>query len=1049
MTKNATSAAKPDGVLPALVLFALLAAAALWGGPGIVNTRAGGDSPFLLIRTHQLVENLRAGIFPARWMPDAAYGLGYPFFNFYAALPYYFAALLNVIGVDLLASIKIVQTLGFVFAALAMYGWARSKLPSSRAAAFVAAMAYLFAPFHLVNVYVRGDSLSEFYAFVFYPLILWAVDGVIDRPRARSIARLALVYAALVTTHNVSALIFSPFVLLYILLQIVDVRTPSRQSQVSNLQSRISRVHSLLPFVHCASGIVLGLLLSAWVWLPALGEAPLVQLDAQTTGYFNYAEHFRSVDLIQSSPAFDYNTEPTHTPFAMGLTQAVLAAAGVMALLNSRRGSIGFRLFILLGLSASTVMITPLSKFLWDALPLLPLAQFPWRFLSVQALFTSLAIGYLVFTPRPVAVRRWLALAIGFLLAASGLALLRPEHLAIRSDEVTPQRIQLYEAFTTNIGATIRAEYLPRTMIPRPYTSAALIDPSSAPQVIATRGEAHAEQIERGPISQRWLIDATSDATLIAPLTFFPGWQAAIDGQPVMARAADDLGWLEVDTPRGVHTLELRLAPSPLRGFAEGLSLASVLGVVALFAARRRRMKDKQPAWDTFILRLRSFFFTQRYIIVLGLFAIIAAAIASSFNAVDAREDDLVMDFETRPWLHHARDDFAGWAHLARYELDEELLVGETFNVSIEWRDVLVGGAIVELQLVAPSTHVFGAPPPLAMVSAPLREAVNEYALEIPESLARGIYYVRVEVSDTNGNSRHAYLRPVVNDAPAHTQASIDPAWARVAGQIELHSVSLMHTRPDLLTVALDWSALQPIAANYALSLRLNDENGRNWITLDTQPGYGFLPTSAWRRGEVQHDAYTLSLPEEMPRDQGYVLDVVWYRVASLREIGRVRAPGISLATLYESIDAPAPLRIFDLPSPQQSVEVTFGDVIRLLGYDWAQRDEQLALTVYWQALSDMDADYKFFVHVFDPGSETIIAQVDAMPRGNTYPTSNWLAGEVVSETFELPLNGSGTYRVALGWVDPATTERVPADDAQGRSIDADRYILPEQVSLP
>ncbi len=40
-------------------------------------------------------------------------------------------------------------------------------------------------------------------------------------------------------------------------------------------------------------------------------------------------------------------------------------------------------------------MITPLSKPLWDTLPLLSYTQFPWRFLSIQALFTSLAIGYL------------------------------------------------------------------------------------------------------------------------------------------------------------------------------------------------------------------------------------------------------------------------------------------------------------------------------------------------------------------------------------------------------------------------------------------------------------------------------------------------------------------------------------------------------------------------------------------------------------------------------------------------------------------------------
>ena len=50
---------------------------------------------------------------------------------------------------------------------------------------------------------------------------------------------------------------------------------------------------------------------------------------------------------------------------------------------------------------------------------------------------------------------------------------LHPDYLPIRADEITPDRLQLYEAFTGNIGTTIRAEYLPRTMIPRPYTGLA------------------------------------------------------------------------------------------------------------------------------------------------------------------------------------------------------------------------------------------------------------------------------------------------------------------------------------------------------------------------------------------------------------------------------------------------------------------------------------------------------------------------------------------------------------------------------------------------
>jgi len=170
----------------------------------------------LLVRLHQLVVNLRAGVFPARWMPDAAYGLGYPFFNFYASLPYYIAALFKLLGFGFISAIKLTQILGFLTAAASMYPLAK-RLFHQEASAILAALAYTYAPYHLVNVYVRGDALSEFYAFVFYPLILWALLRLRDSFSVVNITCVALAYGALILTHNVSALIFSPVVVHYAL----------------------------------------------------------------------------------------------------------------------------------------------------------------------------------------------------------------------------------------------------------------------------------------------------------------------------------------------------------------------------------------------------------------------------------------------------------------------------------------------------------------------------------------------------------------------------------------------------------------------------------------------------------------------------------------------------------------------------------------------------------------------------------------------------------------------------------------------------------------
>jgi hypothetical protein len=1098
----------------ALLAVALLASAPLWG-PGMVNTRGGGDSPFLLQRTHQLAANLRAGVFPVRWMPDAAYGLGYPFFNYYSALPYYLAGALNLLGFDLLTAIKLTQTLGFLLAALAMYGWV-NHLWGRRDVAWLAAAAYSVAPFHLVNVYVRGDSLSEFYAFVFYPLILWALARVVARakmpgPLGRrgllEVALLALAYAGLILAHNISAFIFTPFALLYALLLIL--RSPRRDASPVRRQVRVPRWFK--PSSLVLAGLLLGAALAAWAWLPALLERDYVQAENLTGDFFDYERHFRTANLVQPAWLFDYSIQVTTqgpSPFAVGRAQALVAALGSLVLLylflrprltRQDDGQGGARIsslsmaFVLIGLSLSTAMITPLSRPLWERVPLLDMVQFPWRFLSVQALFTALAAAACLL---PLQGRgRWLAgAALAALLLFSTLFTLRPERLSIGPEDVTRARLLEYELFSGNIGTTVRYEWLPRAALPRPFTSDAVITPERPAPVIPITGTLErAQQVARGPTEQVWELEVgEGGASLAFPLLFWPGWEAWLDDGRLPVRAVAGAGYLALDMPPGGHTVRLKLGRTPLRAGAEVISLIALLPLLLLplwpaFAKIRRAAptSDKALRPAPYALRLTHHALRITPYLLLLLAVLLLLAIRSP--APSNRPDDLTMDFVAMPYLHHnpAGIPFAlasvedAPIRMLGYGLSaERLRPGDLLRVTSRWEDrrATAGEWRVQLRLVSPAEHLadplrrFGFPYTLAVSTEPLATTVT-HELRVPGNTPPGLYLLQLRLLGSEGElpartpsgsgRGPLYLRPVrvTEGAPL---APDPPLLALVGPDIRLHTAELEQSAGSStiasLTARLEWSTGEALASNYAVSVRLLDPDGQQRASFDTQPGYGFAPTSLWPSDRAIADRYILPLPGDLPTAAGYRLLLVFYRHPTLAEIGRVELGPFTLPLPAPLALAPQPRR-FDTPLLPHHLGADFTtksdavneDHIRLPGYDLNVAPDALELTLWWVAQRQPRLNYTVFVHLFDPATpEVIVAQHDAMPRGGTHPTSAWLAGEVVSDTVRLALDGvpPGDYRLALGLYDAVTTERlgVTLPDAQGATDD--RLILPDRIEV-
>ncbi len=133
-------------------------------------------------------------------------------------------------------------------------------------------------------------------------------------------------------------------------------------------------------------------------------------------------------------------------------------------------------------------------------------------------------------------------------------------------------------------------------------------------------------------------------------------------------------------------------------------------------------------------------------------------------------------------------------------------------------------------------------------------------------------------------------------------------------------------------------------------------------------------------------------------------------------------------------------------PAPDHAADAIFGGVARLIGYvldaDTVAPGDSVNLTLYWQALAPMKAEYTVFTHLLgDPNPATgspVWTGHDSQPDGGHYPTSTWQPGQVILDVHSLAVPADappGDYVLEAGLYLLATMERLLATDGAGNPL--------------
>ncbi len=346
-----------------------------------------------LLEMHQCFQD---GQIPCRWIPDMGYGYGYPLFNYYPPMPYYLGEIFIVFGVSYLDTVKIISLLGFLTAAFGMYVLTRKFWGSL--GGIVSAVFYTYAPYHAVDLYVRG-AINEFWALAWFPWTYWSSYQLITSGKWKYGIYLAFFYSMLMLSHNPLLMIFTPTLVLWCLFWMIDLVIKNIKPRLKWITFRDSLLKVLPKLLLSA---IWAFALSAFFTLPVLFEQKLAHVDSIVMGYFNYLAHFVNFKQLFILKDWGYGASrlgPDDMSFQIGHLHWIASLLSLFVAWKVRKTNqtLSFLILLMMVITYVAAFMTHLrSSFIWSLIPPLEYLQFPWRFLSLVIFGVSFLAGSLI-----------------------------------------------------------------------------------------------------------------------------------------------------------------------------------------------------------------------------------------------------------------------------------------------------------------------------------------------------------------------------------------------------------------------------------------------------------------------------------------------------------------------------------------------------------------------------------------------------------------------------------------------------------------------------
>ena len=312
---------------------------------------------------------LAGGQFPVRYLDSFGHGAGYFLFKFYSPLIYYLGSLFYFAGFSYIQSLKLVYLFFIALCSLGIYTLLRSLV--GRFASTVATLSFLLSPY-LYHVFFHRGTITEAAAMMLIPWLVLAFTRLRNNPTKTNIVLSAVTIALTVLTHTLTAAMGILVVALY--------------SALSPDKTRTLRSFFM--------SLVLGISLSAFFLLPSVASSKLVQYTNNSLVERGYLDH--PVAFIDQAFALGDGTEKTAFLGLTLITGFLFTLALTLTSAKFRKNHSNILVFSLLATSIGFFVMSPVSSIIWEKLIYLRYVQFPFRFLTVVTVCTSILYALLL-----------------------------------------------------------------------------------------------------------------------------------------------------------------------------------------------------------------------------------------------------------------------------------------------------------------------------------------------------------------------------------------------------------------------------------------------------------------------------------------------------------------------------------------------------------------------------------------------------------------------------------------------------------------------------